>query len=127
MGFKWLKWEGELVANHFPPPPQCFLKIFKVRVRVTLRRAVYHQSVSLGDKPLETTSNFVFQLNTCRYSPYLTSFPTKGQVCRLQLYLILASTVILRSESCGTHDHILLSQIQDLPQPVGSGPHIYIP
>jgi hypothetical protein len=27
--------------------------------------------------------------------------------------LALASAIILRSESCGTHDHILLSQIQD--------------
>jgi hypothetical protein len=34
-------------------------------------------------------------------------------VCRLQLLLGLASAVILRSESRGTHDHILLSQIRD--------------
>jgi hypothetical protein len=31
----------------------------------------------------------------------------------LQLLLTLASAVILRSESRGTHDHILLSQIRD--------------
>jgi DNA polymerase III psi subunit len=36
-----------------------------------------------------------------------------GWVCRLQLLLALASPVILMSESRGTHDHILLSQIQD--------------
>jgi hypothetical protein len=36
----------------------------------------------------------------------------RGWVCRLQLLLVLASTVILRSESRGTHDHILLSQIR---------------
>jgi hypothetical protein len=35
----------------------------------------------------------------------------KGWVCRLQLLLGLASVVNLRSESRGTHDHILLSQI----------------
>jgi hypothetical protein len=35
------------------------------------------------------------------------------RVCRLQLLLALASTVILWSESRGTHNHILLSQILD--------------
>jgi hypothetical protein len=38
---------------------------------------------------------------------------TREQVCCLQLLLFLASTVILRSESWGTRDHILLSQIRD--------------
>jgi hypothetical protein len=38
---------------------------------------------------------------------------TKGRICGLQLLLTLASAVILRSESRGTHDHILLSQIQN--------------
>jgi hypothetical protein len=31
------------------------------------------------------------------------------------LLLVLASAVILRSESHGTHDHILLSQIRESP------------
>jgi hypothetical protein len=62
-----------------------------------------------------TTSNFIFQLNTCGYSPYVISSLTRGWVCRLQLLLVLASAVILRSKSRGTHDHILLSQIRDSP------------
>jgi hypothetical protein len=40
---------------------------------------------------------------------------TRGEVCRLQLLLVLASTVILMSETCVTHDHILVSQIWDFP------------
>jgi hypothetical protein len=40
---------------------------------------------------------------------------TRGRVCRLQLLLAFASAVILGSESLGTHDHILLSQIRDFP------------
>jgi hypothetical protein len=40
---------------------------------------------------------------------------TRGRVCRLQLLLILASAVILGSESRGTRDHILLPQIRDFP------------
>jgi hypothetical protein len=38
----------------------------------------------------------------------------------------LASRVILGSESRGTHDYILLSQISRLAQPGGTGPRIYI-
>jgi hypothetical protein len=37
----------------------------------------------------------------------------RGRVCRLHLLLTLASAVILGSESRGTHDHILLSQVRD--------------
>jgi hypothetical protein len=50
----------------------------------------------------------------------------RGRVCRLQLLLVLASAVILGSDSRGTHGHILLSQIRDSPQPGGPGPRIYI-
>jgi hypothetical protein len=46
-------------------------------------------------------------------------------VCCLQLLLDLTSTVILGSESCGTHDHILLSQIRDSPNLKGQV-HIFI-
>jgi hypothetical protein len=59
-------------------------------------------------------SNFFFQLNTWGYSPYVTPSLTRGWVCRLKLLLVLASAVILGSESRGSHDHILLFQIRDL-------------
>jgi hypothetical protein len=48
-----------------------------------------------------TASNFIFQLNTCGYSPYVTSSLTRRWVCSLQLLLALASTFIPRSDSCG--------------------------
>jgi hypothetical protein len=77
---------------------------------VALRLAVYNHSV-FATSPLRlTTSNFIFQLNICGYSPYVTSSLTKGLVCHLQLLL-----VILKSESRGIHDHVLLSQIQVSP------------
>jgi hypothetical protein len=60
-------------------------------------------------------SNFIFQLNTFGHSPYATSSLRRGWVCHLKLLLVFASAVILRSECCGTHDHILLSQICDSP------------
>jgi hypothetical protein len=43
-------------------------------------------------------------------------------VCRLQPLLVLASAVILRSESCRTHDHILLSPIRGSPNLEGQVP-----
>jgi hypothetical protein len=35
-----------------------------------------------------TTSNFVFQVNICGYSLYVTSCLTRGCLCRLQLLLV---------------------------------------
>jgi hypothetical protein len=72
-------------------------------------------SASWRQAPWYSTSNFIFQLNTCSYTRYVTSSMTRGWVCCLQLLLALASAVILRSESRGPHDHILLSQIRDSP------------
>jgi hypothetical protein len=69
----------------------------------------------LVPSPLRLTARFFFQLNTCAHSPYATSSLRRGWVCRLQLPLVLASAVILRPESRGTNDHILLSQIRDSP------------
>jgi hypothetical protein len=85
--------------------------IVRLRVRVTLRLAVYRQLVRLGSEPLETHGqNFFSQLNTCGHSPYITTFLTRGWVCHLQLLLVLAIAFILGSEYRGTRDHILLSQ-----------------
>jgi hypothetical protein len=95
----------------------------RVRARVTLPMAVYRQSV-LATSPLRpTTRIFMFQMNICGYSPYVTfSLTMRGWVCRLQLLLVLASAVILRSDFRGTHDHILLSQIRDFANLEGQVP-----
>jgi hypothetical protein len=74
-----------------------------------------NQFVSATSPLRLTTNNFIFQLNTCGYIPYVKSSMTRGWVCRLQLLLVLASAVILGCESHGTHDHILRSQIRDSP------------
>jgi hypothetical protein len=77
----------------------------------------------LATSPLRlTTNNFIFQLNTCDYSPPVTFSLTRGWVCRLQWLLVLARAVILRSESRGTHEHILLSQIRGSPNLEGEVP-----
>jgi hypothetical protein len=106
-----------------PTPQTPSIIILSERVRVALRLAVYHQSVRLGDKSLEDRDQYCFfQMNTCCHTPYVTTSLTREWVCRLQLLLILASAVILRSESRGTHDHILLSQIRDSPNLEGQVP-----
>jgi hypothetical protein len=103
-----------MIETHVYMKNLVFWWLFRVTVRVTLRLAFYRQSARLGDKPLEfTTSNLIFQLNTCGYNPYVTPSLTRGWFCRLWLLLALVSAVILRSESRGAHDHILLSQIRD--------------
>jgi hypothetical protein len=69
----------------------------------------------LAPSSLKLTARFFSQLNTCGHSPYTISSLMRRWVCHLQLLLVLASAVILGSESRGAGNHILLSQIQDLP------------
>jgi hypothetical protein len=79
-----------------------------------------------ASSPLRLTTNiYFFRLNTCGHSPYVTFSLTRRWVYRLQLLLVLASSVILGSESRGTHDHILLSQIRDSPN-LGGQVHVFI-
>jgi hypothetical protein len=111
----WLTWKSKklndksaLVPRHIPRDPH------EVKVRVNLWLAVYRQSVRLRAEPLETHGQNLFsQLNTWGYSPFITSSLTRGWVCHLQLPLALASAFILGSQSRGTRDHILLSQIRE--------------
>jgi hypothetical protein len=68
--------------------------------------------------------NTVRQLKVCCYGvPSLT----RGWVCSSQLLLVLTSAIILGSESCGTHNHILLSQIRDSPNLKGQVPVFIYP
>jgi hypothetical protein len=81
----------------------------------------------LATSPLSlTTSNFIFQLNTCCCSPYVTSSQTRGWIFRLKLLLVLTSEVILRSESRMTHDHIFYCLKFETPPTWRPGPRIYI-
>jgi hypothetical protein len=56
-------------------------------------------SLSWWQAPWDPWPVIFFQLNTCGYSPYVTSSLTRGWVCCLQLLLALASAVIIGSES----------------------------
>jgi hypothetical protein len=67
----------------------------KVKVKVTLRLAVYRQSVRLGVKPLETHDQiFFFQLNSCDNSPYVASSLTRRWVCLSRICLVFRRVYI---------------------------------
>jgi hypothetical protein len=103
----------------------------RVRVKVTLRLAVSTNQFFLETSPFRpTTRIFIFQLNSCSYSPYVRviSFLMRGWVCRLQLLLVVARAVILRSESHGTHDHIFYCFWFQTPSTCrGRSPYLYPP
>jgi hypothetical protein len=92
-----------------------FLSDLRVESSLILRPSV-SRPVCLGRKHPSGAYDQIFvtvrQLRVCWFGALSL---TKGQVCRLQMLLVLASAVILRSESRGTHGHILLSQIRDFP------------
>jgi hypothetical protein len=105
----------DLLPERYPRSTQLKIDLF-----YDWRLAV-NQFVSEPSSLRPTTNIFIFQVNTCGYCPYVT-FLTRRWVCRLQLLLGLASAVILGSDSRGTHDHILLSQIRHSPNPEGQVP-----
>jgi hypothetical protein len=51
----------------------------------------------------------------------------RSRVCSSQFLPCITSAAFLRSESHGTHEHILLSLLLRLPQPGGPGSCIYFP
>jgi hypothetical protein len=69
----------------------------KVKVKVTVRLAVYRQSICLGVKPLETHDQNTIcysQLNPFDISPYVTSSLTRRWVCLLWICLAFRQVYI---------------------------------
>jgi hypothetical protein len=66
-----------------------------VKVKVTLRLAVYRQTISPGVKLLEThDQRLFFQLNSCGNSPYVTSSLMRWRVCLLWICLAFRQVYI---------------------------------
>jgi hypothetical protein len=87
------------------------------------RRSVGHRPVCLGVQSPSGVQDQIFstvrQFRVCCCG---ASSLTRGRVCRSRQLPVLARAVILGSESRGTHDHILLSQIRDSPNMEGQVP-----
>jgi hypothetical protein len=103
-------WACRLIAGS-----KLLLLLLSLSLSLILRWTVSRQ-VCLGIKHSSRAYDQIFitvwQLRVCCCGAFSL---TRGRVCRLQLLLVLASAVIIRSESLGTRDHILLSQNRDLP------------
>jgi hypothetical protein len=75
--------------------PDNYYLVVKAKVRVTLRLAVYRQSIRLDARPLETRDQrFLFQLNSCGNSPYVTSSLTRRWGCLLWICLAFLQVYI---------------------------------
>jgi hypothetical protein len=102
----WLHFTG-----HYYTHTSVHSRIFKVKVML---RPTVSRPVCIGVKQPSVAYDQIFinvrQLRVC-WCVELSL--TRERVCRLQLLLVLASAVIIGSESHGTRDHIFLSQIRD--------------
>jgi hypothetical protein len=88
-----LSLSDERMGLSFTIAAHCLLGV-SFKVKVTLRLAVYRQSVRLGVKPFEIHDQTFFQLNSCGNSPYVTSSLTRRWVC---IFLAISSSYITSS------------------------------
>jgi hypothetical protein len=99
----------------FSSQSDCQLSPNSSQVKVTLRLTV-SQSASLGVEPhLGLMTRYLLLLDSYGLCFCGTPSLTRGRVCLFYMLLALASAIFLGSESLGTRDHILLSQIWDFP------------
>jgi hypothetical protein len=85
------------------------------QVKVTLRLTI-SQSLSHGVEPhLGLMTRYLLLFDN--YGLVFCGAPslTRRRICPLYMLLALASAIFLGSESFGTRDHIILSQIWDFP------------
>jgi hypothetical protein len=92
------------------------------RNRATSRLAIYRRSIRLGAKPLKTHDQLFFSSKHLWLQSSCNILSNERMGLSFTIATGLASAVILGSKSCGTHDHILLSQSRDFPNREGEVP-----
>jgi hypothetical protein len=96
------------------------LKFYNPKKLCYDRRSI-DQSILVSSTQLGLTNIFVCCLTVAGFFIWLALSDERTDL-PLQLLLVLARAFILGSESCGTRDHILLSQIRDCPNLEGHVP-----
>jgi hypothetical protein len=94
----------------------------KLKSKLRYDRRPARQSVSVSRTHLGPKSNFSITVRELRVCWCGQLSLKSGRVCRLQLRLTLASAVMIRSDSRGTHDNILLPEIPVFSNPQGQVP-----
>jgi hypothetical protein len=104
----------ESLLTHWTPREWILLRHVKAKVtlRLTVGRSVSKSRcrAPFGDHDQIFITVWKLWSSFCE-APSLT----RGRVCLLYMLLYLANAIFLGSESLGTRDHILLSQIWDFP------------
>jgi hypothetical protein len=117
-----------LGPSHFGP-----ISIFDCLMTLKTFRTITPSPTSNSQSNVTTNSQLVsWQVCLCVWHPFWVHYQIcitvrqlsvwfgvpslmRGWVCSLQLLLVLTSAVILGSQFCKAHDHIVLSQIWDPP------------
>jgi hypothetical protein len=101
--------------NSLSSPVQDLTVTVRIKVKVILRPTV-SRPVCLGIRhPFWAYDQIFVTVRKLRVCSCGAPSLTRGRVCRLQLLLAFASAVIFGSESHGTREHILQSEVRDLP------------
>jgi hypothetical protein len=105
----------------------CIQYIKPIWVQAQLKLKLRYNRRSVGHSALVSCTHTVPMIRLLLQSGRYGFVDVGCPHWRVQSLLVHASTVILGSESRGTHDYKLISQIRDSPKPGVPGLHINIP